>query len=55
MLIQVDRDEDMPGVIAQLQIINQLRGWGPDGTRPITERFRGAPWCRTIIPNERYL
>jgi hypothetical protein len=51
MLITVDRDEDMPGVIAQIQVIHALRGYGP--IRPPI--IRETPWCRTLWPNPKYL
>lgn len=49
MIVTIERDEDMPGVQAQLDVIEALRRWH----RPL--RHCDGPWIEVRWANPRYL
>lgn len=51
MVIIIQRDEDMPGVQAQLDVIEMLRA----NTRRVRTFISDTPWVKVVWPNPRYL
>jgi hypothetical protein len=51
MVIIIDREEDLPGVEAQLAVIDALR----ESTRRLRRFISDTPWVQVRWPNPRYL